>query len=192
MASTISRARAPASPDTAAIFTMPLSSISIVAPDSSWMARIVFPFGPMTSPIFDGLICIVMMRGAHSEMSSRCFGSASSMRSRMCMRPLWARSSASFMIWIVRPLILMSIWMDVTPSRVPATLKSMSPSASSRPRMSVRTATRSPSLMSPIATPAQAALIGTPASMSASDVPHTVAIDDEPFDSRMSETIRSV
>ena len=58
--------------------------------------------------------------------------------------------------------------------------------------MSVRIATLSPSLIRPIATPAQDAFIGTPASMSASEPPHTVAIDDEPFDSRISETTRSV
>ncbi len=39
--------------------------------------------------------------------------------------------------------------------------------------------------------PAQAALSGTPASISARDPPQTVAIEDEPFDSRMSETQRT-
>ncbi len=58
--------------------------------------------------------------------------------------------------------------------------------------MSVRMATFFPSLISPIATPAQAALIGTPASISASEPPQTDAIDDEPFDSRTSETMRIV
>ena len=58
--------------------------------------------------------------------------------------------------------------------------------------MSVRMATLSPSLMRPIATPAQGAFIGTPASISASEPPHTVAIEDEPFDSRISETTRRV
>ena len=33
---------------------------------------------------------------------------------------------------------------------------------------------------------------GTPASISASEVPHTVAIEDEPFDSVISETTRIV
>ena len=40
--------------------------------------------------------------------------------------------------------------------------------------------------------PATGALIGTPASISASVPPQTVAIDDEPFDSRISETMRIV
>ena len=46
--------------------------------------------------------------------------------------------------------------------------------------------------MSPMAIPATGALIGTPASISASEAPQTVAMDDEPLDSRMSETMRSV
>src|SRR5438067_13458982 len=48
------------------------------------------------------------------------------------------------------------------------------------------------SITSPIATPATGDFNGTPASMSASEPPHTDAIDDEPFDSRMSETTRTV
>ena len=86
----------------------------------------------------------------------------------------------------------MSIWIEVIPCSVPATLKSMSPSASSVPRMSVRMAILSPSLISPIATPAQGALIGTPASISAREAPHTDAIEEEPLDSRISETMRIV
>ena len=40
--------------------------------------------------------------------------------------------------------------------------------------------------------PATGALIGTPASISASVEPQTEPIDDEPFDSSVSETIRIV
>jgi hypothetical protein len=54
--------------------------------------------------------------------------------------------------------------------------------------MSLRMATLSPSLISPIATPAQAAFMGTPASMSDSEPPHTVAMEEEPLDSRISDT----
>ena len=43
--------------------------------------------------------------------------------------------------------------------------------------MSVRIATLSPSLIRPIATPAQGAFIGTPASISASEPPQTEAIE---------------
>src|ERR671932_2857662 len=46
--------------------------------------------------------------------------------------------------------------------------------------------------MRPIAMPATGRLIGTPASISDSDEPHTEAIDDDPFDSRMSDTTRIV
>ena len=38
--------------------------------------------------------------------------------------------------------------------------------------------------------PATCAFIGTPASISARQPPHTDAIDDEPFDSVISETTR--
>jgi hypothetical protein len=96
------------------------------------------------------------------------------------------------MISSVMPAILMSICSEVTPSLVPATLKSMSPRWSSSPRMSLSTAKRSPSRMRPIAMPAVGRFSGTPASISASDDPHTVAMDDEPFDSVISETTRMV
>src|ERR687894_2805821 len=43
-----------------------------------------------------------------------------------------------------------------------------------------------------MATPATGALSGTPASISDSDDPQTDAIEDEPLDSRMSETTRIV
>src|SRR5260370_37302957 len=56
--------------------------------------------------------------------------------------------------------------------------------------MSVRMAYCSPSFTNPIATPATGAFKGTPASISDNDAPQTVAIDDDPFDSKMSETTR--
>ena len=91
----------------------------------------------------------------------------------------------------MRPWILMSIWTAVTPAFVPQILKSMSPRWSSSPRMSDSTATRSPSLMRPMAMPATGVLMGMPASMSDSEPPHTDAIDELPFDSRISETMRT-
>ena len=90
----------------------------------------------------------------------------------------------------VTPEILMSICRAVMPFAVPATLKSMSPRWSSTPAMSVSTMYSSPSLISPIAMPATARWIGTPASISASEEPHTEAIEEDPLDSRMSETTR--
>src|SRR4030065_1024321 len=58
--------------------------------------------------------------------------------------------------------------------------------------MSDNISTSFPSLINPIAMPATGAEIGTPASIRASEAPHTVAIDEEPFDSRISETILRV
>ena len=95
------------------------------------------------------------------------------------------------MIASLMPVTLMSIWRAVMPSRVPVTLKSMSPNASSLPRMSVRTVNvPSASDMRPIAAPATGAVIGTPASMSASVEPHVDAIEVEPLDVTHSETRR--
>ena len=48
------------------------------------------------------------------------------------------------------------------------------------------------SMMSPIAMPATGPCSGTPASIIAIEPPHTDAIDEEPFDSRMSDTMRMV
>ena len=58
--------------------------------------------------------------------------------------------------------------------------------------MSVRITCSSPSLTRPMAMPLTGALIGTPASMSASVEPQTEPIDEEPFDSSVSETMRIV
>ena len=85
----------------------------------------------------------------------------------------------------------MSSWIAVTKSSVPATLKSMSPRASSAPRMSVRVTKFPSSAIMPIAIPATGALIGTPASISDRVEPQTLAIDVEPFDDITSDTSRS-
>ncbi|CSB27649.1 Uncharacterised protein [Vibrio cholerae] len=58
--------------------------------------------------------------------------------------------------------------------------------------MSDRTTKSFSSFTRPIAIPATEALIGTPASIRASDEPHTEAIEDEPLDSVISETTRTV
>src|SRR5260370_36577754 len=54
------------------------------------------------------------------------------------------------------------------------------------------TAKGEPSRMRPIAIPAVGRFKGTPASISAKEAPHTDAIDDDPFDSVISETTRIV
>ena len=43
-----------------------------------------------------------------------------------------------------------------------------------------------------MAIPATGSFIGTPASINESEVPQTVAIDEDPFDSVISETTRNV
>src|SRR5574344_1827533 len=58
--------------------------------------------------------------------------------------------------------------------------------------MSDSTTKLSPSLTRPMAIPATEALIGTPASISASEEPQTEAMEEEPLDSVISETIRTV
>ena len=90
-----------------------------------------------------------------------------------------------------RPAIFVSSCSAVTTSAVPATLKSMSPNASSAPRMSVRVVYLPSAKTSPMAMPATGALIGTPASMSESEDPQTDAIEVDPFEESTSETRRS-
>ncbi len=169
---------------------VPSSAMSMVVPVSSVSARIVAPPLPITSRIFSGLIFIVYRRGANGLSSSLAPPTASTMRARMCRRASLAWASATCMISLVMPWILMSICSAVTPVVEPATLKSMSPRWSSSPRMSVSTAKRLPSLIRPIAMPATCAFIGTPASISARQPPQTEAIDDEPLLSVISLTTR--
>src|SRR6476646_11983610 len=58
--------------------------------------------------------------------------------------------------------------------------------------MSLSTTKSEPSLTRPIAMPATGAFSGMPASIIASDDPQTEAIDEEPFDSVISDTVRIV
>ena len=58
--------------------------------------------------------------------------------------------------------------------------------------MSESTEKSSPSLIRPIAIPATGSFIGTPASIRDNEVPQTVAIDEDPFDSVISETTLNV
>ena len=75
-------------------------------------------------------------------------------------------------------------------SLVPATLKSMSPNASSAPRMSVSVTNEPPSLISPIAMPATMSFSGTPASSSDIVDAQTEPIDVEPLEPMASDTCR--
>jgi hypothetical protein len=112
--------------------------MSICTSFSASSARIVSPPLPITMPIFSGSIFTVEIRGAFSASSVRTSAIVPAIRSRMNSRACFAWDSAWRMISWVTPVILMSIWSAVTPSRVPATLKSMSPRWSSAPWMSVR------------------------------------------------------
>ena len=177
---------------TAATLIVPSSSISIFAPVVSVISRITLPPVPITSRILSAGIFIVTICGANSLVPSRASVRALAISPRMWIRPSLACSRAIFMISSVIEVILISICSEVIPSFVPATLKSISPRWSSSPRMSDRTAKSSPSLIRPIAIPATALARGTPASIMDSDVPQTVAIEDEPFDSVISDTVRIV
>jgi len=90
----------------------------------------------------------------------------------------------------LNPWSLVSTWIDVIPSVVPATLKSISPKKSSIPWISVSTASsdKSSDVINPIAIPAAGLLIGTPASNNANVEPQTDACDVEPFELKTSDT----
>ena len=56
----------------AAMYTVPSSSMSIFAPVASWMPLIVLPPGPISRPIFSGLIFIVQQpRGVRADLLAR-------------------------------------------------------------------------------------------------------------------------
>ena len=132
------------------------------------------------------------IRGAYWDIADRGVLSAAFILSMMKKRPSLACWIAPAMVSMLIPLIFMSICIAVTPTRVPATLKSMSPRASSTPWISLRTATCPSPVIRPIAIPATCPLIGTPASIIARLEPHTLAIEVEPLDERISVTSRIV
>ena len=172
--------------------TVPSSWMSMSAPVTAMISLMRLPFGPMTSPILSTGIWMLSTRGAFAETTWRGSGMVWSMVSRMNS----LASRACFSAWLSAsagsPVTFMSSWMAVTQSFVPATLKSMSPSASSAPMMSVSVTYSPPSAIMPMAIPATGDLIGTPASISESVDAHTEAIDVDPFDDSTSDTNRSV
>ena len=95
------------------------------------------PFGPMTSPILSIGISKLTIFGAPSATWSRGAGSAAVITSRILSRATLACWSAWASTSEGSPSIFVSSCRAVTVSAVPATLKSMSPKASSAPRMSV-------------------------------------------------------
>ena len=133
----------------------------------------------------------MVTRGAYGDISS---GSsmASFITSRMCSRASRAWVSAWASTSDGMPSSLVSSCSAVTNCRVPATLKSMSPYASSAPRMSVSARycvlPSTSSETRPIAMPATGALSGTPALSSDSVEAQTEPIEVDPLEPRASET----
>ncbi len=132
-----------------------------------------------------------MIRGAWSDISSGA-SMASAITSRIVIRASRAWVSAPASTSAGMPSSLVSSCSAVTNSRVPATLKSMSPNASSAPRMSVSaTYCVSPSTspeIRPIAMPATGARSGTPAWSSDSVEAQTEPIEVEPLEPIASES----
>ena len=161
----------------------------ISAPVSSWIELIILPFGPMTSPILSTGTFRVMIRGAYGDISP---GSviASRITPRMVIRAPRACFSAPARTEAGMPSSLVSSCSAVMTCSVPATLKSMSPNASSAPRMSVSVTYWPPSWMRPIAMPETMALSGTPALSRASVEAQTEPIEVEPLELIASDTWR--
>ncbi|CAB5071624.1 unannotated protein [freshwater metagenome] len=170
----------------------PSSSTAMSAPVSCWMVLMTLPLGPITSPTLSKGIVKDTIFGAVSATVERGALSAAFMLSRIVIRASRACCKAADNTSAGIPSILVSSCKAVTQSTVPATLKSMSPNASSAPRMSV-SATYSvlPSTTSetrPIAIPATGARKGTPALRSAMVEAQTEPMDVEPFEPSASDT----
>mmetsp|Transcript_5865 Transcript_5865/g.23168 ORF Transcript_5865/g.23168 Transcript_5865/m.23168 type:complete len:223 (+) Transcript_5865:3080-3748(+) len=185
----IAASRSASAPPVTNTISFSLLTSMFSAPVFSMMERMVSPPLPMTLPKYFSGTAMEAMRGAYLLVAPAGAGSHFSISPRMCTSPFCASSSAVFMTSIVIPSTLISIWNAVIPSLSPATLKSMSPSASSEPKISVRTMGSSSSpppaasepKIKPMAIPATFLLIGTPASSKASVPAQTVAIDEEPL-----------
>mmetsp|Transcript_49045 Transcript_49045/g.153989 ORF Transcript_49045/g.153989 Transcript_49045/m.153989 type:complete len:205 (+) Transcript_49045:410-1024(+) len=182
----------------------------LVSLNSSIRLLIVVPPGPMIFPMATKGTENRTSFGTEGASSGRGFAWALSMWTSMWTLPSLACASADLRRLTLRPSHLMSSWKAVMPLASPQTLKSMVPSESSRPRMSVRmTASSSIFLMiaslfssfpllrfsgssRPIATPATGRLSGTPASKRARQPPHTEAMDELPQLSVMRDSTRMV
>ena len=150
------------------------------------------PFGPITSPTLSSGIVKVTIFGALSLTVARGAPIAEFITPRIFKRASLACCNAFANTSLGMPSIFVSSCNAVTASAVPATLKSMSPNASSAPRMSVKAVYLPWSKMRPMAMPATGATIGTPASINARLDAQTEAIEVEPFDDNTSLTKRNV
>ena len=135
-------------PSVAPTNTVPSSSMEICAPVCSVIELIILPLGPMTSPILSTGTLMVVTRGAYGLISSGA-SMASAITSRIVSRASLACASAPASTCDGIPSSLVSSCSAVTKSLVPAHLKSMSPNASSAPRMSVRVTKRRSRLRRP-------------------------------------------
>mmetsp|Transcript_35662 Transcript_35662/g.119198 ORF Transcript_35662/g.119198 Transcript_35662/m.119198 type:complete len:276 (+) Transcript_35662:482-1309(+) len=194
---TCASARAIAWSEVDVIVTTAGSDLSIEmlsTPVSAIRPLIVDPLGPMILPTT--LLGTAKLRIRPTPGGSRTSESPHAFRisERMCSRPSRACRSARRISSIESPSHLMSSWKAEMPTSLPATLKSIVPSASSEPRMSVKMIGSPPSpdssRRSPIATPATRLLSGTPAARIERAPAQTEAIDEEPHDWVMSDSVR--
>ena len=161
----------------------------IEASNSCCSPLIVDPPEPITAPILSWGTLIVVILGAYFESSLLVSEIVSDIWSKIFILADFALSKATSIISNVIPFTFISICKAVTPSLVPATLKSISPIWSSAPWISVRTTYLSFSpVIKPIAIPATGDLIGTPASINANEAEQTDAIEVDPLDESASET----
>ena len=109
----------------------------ISQPDSSTSFLMFLPPGPMSAPIFSGLIFIVSMRGAYLLISLRGAARVLAISPRMCSRATRALFDRLGHQACGMPCSFRSSWKPVMPFSVPAILQSMSQNASSQPMMSV-------------------------------------------------------
>mmetsp|Transcript_2325 Transcript_2325/g.7113 ORF Transcript_2325/g.7113 Transcript_2325/m.7113 type:complete len:240 (+) Transcript_2325:3570-4289(+) len=193
MPSIVSRAPSISHPPGPVIVTFPESSTSMDdTPVFSTIFLIVSPPLPITLPINFGLTDILEICGAYAPILPLGAGLDFSISPKTCTIPSLASSSALRMTSKVIPSTLISIWNAVNPSESPAHLKSMSPKASSDPRISVSMIASgcfSSPRINPMATPATFLLIGTPASCNAKHPPQTVAMLELPL---LSVTVLSI
>ena len=91
------------------MWIVPSSSISIWQPVASTMALMTLPCGPMTAPIFSGLILMLVMRGAYFDISGRGALIACAIASRIFNRASRACSKAYFVNAWLKPVSFKSV-----------------------------------------------------------------------------------
>mmetsp|Transcript_10749 Transcript_10749/g.32047 ORF Transcript_10749/g.32047 Transcript_10749/m.32047 type:complete len:262 (+) Transcript_10749:138-923(+) len=173
--------------------TRPSSPMSmLVRPWSAIRALMVSPPLPMILPFADAGTSMTTFRGTESASACGASTPRAAISASTCSRAARAFSRAAPSVSARRPSDLTSSWKAEMPASEPATLKSMDPSASSTPRMSVSTTGCAGSSKStPMATPATGVVSGTPASYIARQPPQTDAMLLEPQDSVMSDSTRT-